>query len=106
VPAPALGKPQDEPSDPKEPSPAPGGPVEVDGVIDWQADTSPFAQLGLVESCCPELPGLRAEGLVCALAAATDKATKKTINIRKYLLTLLLMLLSSGVVHRAPLMMS
>ena len=84
-----LGKPHNEPSDPADPSP--GTLEEVDGVVDWH-NGSPLAQFELVDPCCCVLPGIISVGSVCALAAATVRATKKTINIRKHLLELLLIL--------------
>lgn len=77
--------------------PSPESPlVDVDGIRDWHADTSPFAQSCVVESCW-ELPGVKFGLLVdCALAAVRVKATEKRINIRKHLLMHDLILLSFG----------
>src|ERR1700757_4077841 len=48
----------DDEEDPTPPSP--GKPVvDVEGVIDWHADTSPFAQFcAFVSCCCMLLPGI------------------------------------------------
>jgi hypothetical protein len=84
---------EEDPVDPSPDSPF----VEVDGVRDWQAETSPSAQFCVVVSCCCDPPGVKF-GLVddCPLAAVRDRATEKAINIRKHLLMLDLMLFVFG----------
>jgi hypothetical protein len=64
--------------------------ADVEGVTDWQADKSPFAQFCADVSCCVLLPEVPSDVGVCALAAVRDRATRKTINIRKHLLMLVL----------------
>lgn len=82
-----FGKPHVEPLTP----PWPVALVEIEGVNAWHADTSPFSQFEVVESCCWELLEPWGDDCVCARAAMRDRATEKMIKIRKHLLMLVLM---------------